>query len=403
MIIKKLIRTVSVTTLTVSLALTGTVASALTMSACKNENTDTTEVVESVELIDPVGSTENYAVAERRDLRTYTLLNGKVVPHVYEYSFSSSQNFDSYVNLPGMEVKKGDALINASTKKLDDQAKALKEEMSSFMETYNDDMDEYRENLAKAKANEEYWKDVTDRLDAMTPDQLDQYNKGVQREVYSANVPVEKAQDVIAKYNNDLNEFLNDNGPLTIGSEWDSDGCALKYIAAVADRERIEQTIKERSENYDLDLAHYKTRLNRIAKKKSDVVVSSKVDGKVVSIGFFDNNQWIEKNRPIAAVGDFDDLEIKTEYVVATDIKRAVDVFGFCNGKRYEVEFVEPEPNETVSSMADARSTFRVNDPNGEVKAGDYLVVVVVNKLSQLSDALTCRLDIYAAEKIHIN
>ena len=382
MILKRLLRSASVTTLTVSLALTGTAVSMLSMSACGKENTDTVSVTESVELIDPVGTTENYASVERRDLTTFTLLNGKVVPHVYEYSFTSSQNFASYANLPGMEVKKNDAIVNASTQKLDDESKALKEEMDSFMESYNDDMDELREDLAKAKAEESYWKEVVDRLGGMSEAEIDAYNKGIQKEVFTSTVPVDKAQEVIDKYNNNLNDFLNDNGPVTIGSEWDSDGCQLKYIAAVADRERKEQSIKERSENYDLDLAHYKTRLNRIAKKRSDVVVSSKVDGTVVSIGFFGYNDWIEKNKPVAAVGDFNDLEVKTEYIVANDLKRAVEVFGFCNGKRYEVEFVEPEPNETVSSLADARSTFHYKDPAGEIKAGDYFVIVVVSKQS---------------------
>ena len=64
-------------------------------------------------------------------------------------------------------------------------------------------------------------------------------------------------------------------------------------------------------------------------------------------------------------------------------VKKALEVYGFANGKRYEVEFVEPEPNETISSMADARSTFKVSDPEGNIKAGDYLVVVIVSKESK--------------------
>jgi multidrug efflux pump subunit AcrA (membrane-fusion protein) len=385
MMLKRLFRIVPATVLTVSLALTGTLASLVTLSGCGEEEVTTTE---SIELNDPVGSVETYAVAERRDLKQITILNGKVVPHVYEYSFSSVQAFSSYENLPGVEVKKNDALVKASTEKIDEETKKLKEEMSDFMEAYDEDMAELKENLAKSKAEEAYWKEVVDRIGGWSQAELDAYNNSVQTQVYGATVPVDKAQDIINKYGNNLNDFLNDNGPKTIGSEWDSDGCQLKYIAAVADRERIEQNIKERSDNYDLDLAYYKTRLNRLSKKRSDVVVSSKIDGTVVSIYFFNEiNERINKNVPVAGVGDFNDLEVKTDYVMTSDVKKAVEVYAFANGKRYDVEFVEPDPNETINSMADARSTFRVSDPEGNIKAGDYVVITIVNK--QSNDALS--------------
>jgi len=351
MMIKRFLRGTTASALAAFLTL-GTIAGgALTLSGCQKQNNDITE---SIVLNDPVGSTLNYATVERRDLYNYSVLNGKVVPSVYEYGFPSNQVFESYVNLPGMPVNKNDGLVKASTEKLDDETKAVKESMSDMMEEYNDDMDEYREQLAVAKSHEEYWKGVVDNLNSMTDAELANYNA-------------------------------------TAGRGWNEDACRSQYSAAIAARERLELNISERSDNYDLDIAHLKTRLNRLATKRSDVVVSSKIDGTVVAIRLFEDDKRISKNVPVAGVGDFNNLEIKTEYVVTNEIKRAVDVFGFCNGKRYEVEFVEPEANAVISSMADARSTFHISDPSGEIKAGDYVLIVVVSR--QSLDALSIPTD----------
>ena len=333
MMIKKMFRTASGTLLAISIILSSV------LSGCGKEEIASSE---SIELVDPVGSAETYAIAERRDLKSVTLLNGKVVPKVYEYSFSSNQNFESYINLPGMTVSKNDGLVKASTEKLDDQTKAVKEEMNDFMDLYNADMEELNESLAAAKAKEAHWQEIVERLDGMTQAELKAYNDNFAAEAKAGRVT----------------------------ADWSENGIRKEYIGAVSSRERIEQNVKERTENYELDLAHYKTRLNRIDKKRADVVVSTKVDGKVVAIHYTqENNEWISKDTPVAAVGDFDSLEVKTDYVVSSDVKKALEVYGFANGKRYEVEFVEPEPNETISSMADARSTFKVSDPEGNIKA----------------------------------
>ncbi|MBP5624885.1 MAG: hypothetical protein J6X36_08460, partial [Lachnospiraceae bacterium] len=278
MMIKKMFRTASGTLLAISIILSSV------LSGCGKEEIASSE---SIELVDPVGSAETYAIAERRDLKSVTLLNGKVVPKVYEYSFSSNQNFESYINLPGMTVSKNDGLVKASTEKLDDQTKAVKEEMNDFMDLYNADMEELNESLAAAKAKEAHWQEIVERLDGMTQAELKAYNDNFAAEAKAGRVT----------------------------ADWSENGIRKEYIGAVSSRERIEQNVKERTENYELDLAHYKTRLNRIDKKRADVVVSTKVDGKVVAIHYTqENNEWISKDTPVAAVGDFDSLEVKTDY-----------------------------------------------------------------------------------------
>ena len=55
--------------------------------ADKNDESD------GIELIEPVGYTANYAVAEKRDLVSYKTYGGKVVPKVTEISFTTNQRF----------------------------------------------------------------------------------------------------------------------------------------------------------------------------------------------------------------------------------------------------------------------------------------------------------------------
>ncbi|MCR4962058.1 MAG: biotin/lipoyl-binding protein [Lachnospiraceae bacterium] len=342
MMLKRFMRNASVYMLVLSMAISGTA-----LAGCGQKQSETEE--SQVELIDPVGSTETYATVERRDMKTYTQLNGKVVPTVYEYSFPTDQNFSTYANLPGNTVSKGDALVNASTEKLDEEVKSVRESISELKESYNEDMEEYNERLAVAKAAEKYWGDIAKNIEGWTEEEIAAYNK-------------------------------------TAG-EYDTGSCIYNYVKAVAERENLEQDIKERTDNYELDLAHYNTRLNRLAINREDVVVSSKIDGKVVGIRFFDMNEWVSRDVPVAAVGDFTDMVVKTDYIITSDVKRAIEVFGFSNGKRYEVEFVEPEANATITSVADAKSTFRISDPAGELKAGDYVLILIVNK--QSLDTLT--------------
>ena len=64
------------------------------------------DLSEGIELVEPVGVTANYAVAERQDLVSYKVYGGKVVPKVTEISFTTNQRFDRYGILPGNEVKK---------------------------------------------------------------------------------------------------------------------------------------------------------------------------------------------------------------------------------------------------------------------------------------------------------
>ena len=338
MILRRLLRKTAVTYLTFATLVCGTV----TVQGCA-KNTDSGNE-EEITLVDPVGSTETYATVERKDLKTYTQLNGKVVPTVYEYNFASNQNFDSYAALPGNEVKKNDALVNASTEKLDEEVKSVKEAMTEMRKSFNEDMADYNDELAVAKAGEEYWKKIVEDINSWTEEERKNYNKNA--------------------------------------GAYSTDYCIGQYTSFVASREKIEQSIKERTENYDLDMDHYNTRLKRLSINRNDVVVSSKVDGRVVGIYFFNMNEWVSKDLPVAAVGDFSNLVVKTDYIITSDVKRAVEVYGFANGKRYEVSFVEPGPNETITSVSDAKSTFLISDPKGEIKAGDYVLILVVTKQS---------------------
>ncbi len=303
------------------------------------------DLSEGIELVEPVGVTANYAVAERQDLVSYKVYGGKVVPKVTEISFTTNQRFDRYGILPGNEAKKGDTVIYASTEELDKKIKALKEKITANDEKYEEAMkDFYNKNYYELESSIDYYSQIVNNFETMS----------------------DSAKEAYTNYGDEYNKY--------------------KYLKAqaVASMERIQENIKETQELYVLDRDYDNLCLRQLNTERKNVLVNAKESGTVVAIGFYDNNSYIQKDVPVAATGDFNDLRIKTDMVYKSDIKRAVEYYAVVNGKRYEVEFVEPETKgsgtTTSTEGATSYSTFIIKDESGTVKAGDFATVVVINQ-----------------------
>ena len=123
--------------------------------------------------------------------------------------------------------------------------------------------------------------------------------------------------------------------------------------------------------------------LRQLNTERKNVLANAKDAGTVVSIGLFDWNNYISKDVSVAAVGDLNDLRIRSEMVYKSEIKRAVDYYAIINGKRYEVEFVEPETADsgaaTSTETSSSYSTFLIKDDSGEIKAGDFATIIVIS------------------------
>jgi len=303
------------------------------------------DLSEGIELVEPVGVTANYAVAERQDLVSYKVYGGKVVPEVTEISFTTNQRFDRYGILPGNEAKKGDTVIYASTEELDKKIKALKEKIAANDEKYEEAMkDFYDKSYYELEASINYYAGIVSNFESMSDSQK-------------------------ASYGNYSGEYAK-----------------YKYLhsQAIARMERIKENIKETQELYQLDRDYDNLCLKQLNSERKNVLANARETGTVVAIGMFNWNDYVSKDFPVAATGDFNDLRIKTDMVYKSDIKRAIEYYAVINGKRYEVEYVEPETQNsgtaTSTEAATSYSTFILKDESGAVKAGDFATVVVINQ-----------------------
>ncbi|MBR5896705.1 MAG: hypothetical protein IKZ39_03735, partial [Lachnospiraceae bacterium] len=312
---------------------------ALSMCAgCSKED----DLSEGIELVEPVGVTANYAVAQRQDLVTYKTYGGKVVPKVTEIAFTTNQRFNSYGVLPGNEVKKGETVVYASTEDIDKQIKAQKEKIASNDEAYEDAMkDFYSKSYYELEESIKQYGQIVENIANMSEEE---------RMARSAEV---------SRY-----QYLNAN--------------------ALAQMQKITEQIKEKQELYQLDRDYDNLCLKRLNTERKNVLANARESGTVVAIGFYDWNQYIAKDTPVAAIGDFSDLRIKCDMVYKSDIKRAIEYYAVVNGKRYEVEYVEPETSgsgtATSTESSSSYSTFLIKDESGEVKLGDFAVIVVVSQ-----------------------
>lgn len=328
--IKRAIGLLCITTLSLSM-----------LASCGKEE----DLSEGIELVEPVGVTANYAVAERQDLVSYKVYGGKVVPKVTEISFTTNQRFDRYGILPGNEAKKGDTVIYASTEELDKKIKALKEKIAANDEKYEEAMkDFYDKSYYELEASINNYAGIVGNFESMSASQK-------------------------ASYGDYAGEYAK-----------------YKYLhsQAIARMERIKENIKETQELYQLDRDYDNLCLKQLNSERKNVLANARENGTVVAIGMFNWNDYVSKDFPVAATGDFNDLRIKTDMVYKSDIKRAIEYYAVINGKRYEVEYVEPETQNsgtaTSTEAATSYSTFILKDESGVVKAGDFATVVVINQ-----------------------
>lgn len=298
------------------------------VSGCGSEKADEGE---EVELIDPVGIAAPYVYASRRDLVTSKIVSGKVVPKVYTVSFPSDQRFEVYEKLPGEEVKKGDTVILASTEAIDKKIKDQEEKIKKSEESYNETLEDLNKQFSEAKADLTYNEEIMERIeDEPTHPQYVEFRQ--------------------------------------------------KVAYSTATYEKLDLKLRQTKEYYALDSAHEQLKLDRLYEEKKDVLATAEDSGRIVAVRFMDYEEKVNKGTAVAAIGDFSQLEVKTEEVTASEIKRAEDVYALVNGERFEAMFREltAEEKEASQDQATRYSTFLLSDPEGKVKVGDLVTVVII-------------------------
>lgn len=313
------------------------------VSGCGMENTDD-GTNDDIALENPVGVTEDYDVVTLRNLYSVDVFSGTVNPVVTEYSFSKQQTFKNFGYLPGSTVSKGDILATSETKSIDKQIANMKEEIEDLEANHLSEIEFINKDITDAKKAE---------YDASGP----------VSEMYSWEPDEENDKDAHDRWA----ELL---------MKPDS---ALKR--AKQNRLRLEESLKQTNELYELEHAHKVSALDRLENKIVDASIVSSVSGEVVSCGYYQDGDVIDNDIPIIAIGDMDSRIIKTDYVSKGNINKAIEYYAIIDGKRYELEY-EPmdadKYNQLIANGETAYSTFRLIDEDNEIQIGQYAAVVII-------------------------
>ncbi|MBR6391160.1 MAG: hypothetical protein IKS16_07445 [Lachnospiraceae bacterium] len=313
------------------------------------ETTEAGEQVETAEsglqdeeLIEPAGSALSFVSAEIRDLAVVSTYQGVVCPNTYEYAYESDQPFGNYNFLPGDEVSAGDVLFYGTAEGLDDQIEEIRDENVTLLESYNDYVADYHIDIAKARKKEFEAASAYQDMAANAPKEDSPYYAGWAKGA----MPLENA-----------------------------------YKQAKMAREKQEEAYKERQQLFDLEYAYNETRISRLEQEKNEAGVKSAVDGVVVAANYYYSGDSIPIGSNIIAVGDTNDMEIVCEYVSKSIVNKAQEIYAIVGGDRFDVVYENMEPDEYRRLKAkedEVYTTFKIVDPDGKARLGEYAVIVVV-------------------------
>ena len=302
---------------------------------------------DDVELVEPEGSALSFVTAEVRELSVVTTYQGVVCPDTYEYSYESEQPFGNFNALPGESVSAGDTLFYGTVEGLDDSIEEIEEQNAVLLQEYNDYVSDYLIDIAKAK-KEEF--------------------------------------EAASNYQNMLSSAPEEDSPYYAG--WAKGAMPLESRVKQTRmaREKMEQAYLERRELFELEYQYNETRIGRLNGEKEESGVQSSLDGVVVAANYVMAGDIIPIGTNVIAVGDPENMEIKTEYVSKSTVNKASEIYAIIDGEHYEVVYENMEPEEyrrLKQKEDDVYTTFKLVDPEGKVRLGQYAVIVVVESVTE--------------------
>lgn len=320
-------------------------------------------LTENQELLDPVGVAVSYETAARRNLYGANVYFALVCPYVEEYGLKDAGSFEAYDSFPGDAVAQGSTLMHNDTEDITERIENLEESIADMEKSYQEFLAENEEKLEVASKDQEALTGVLDTLEQQKPEE------------FIANPDDPEGEQI---YNPDYDEWYNGRW----GYKW-AENSLRDANQSVAE---LREAIKECTELYELDHAYNLLLLKRLKEDKGGATLVSGMEGNVGSIRFMTEGVWVGSNISLMAVCDTSRPEIRCEYISASTIKNAEDVYAFVNGKRYEVEYEELDTKEyqrLKNQNGAVYSTFHVVAGAEELKVGSYAVIVVKNQVRE--------------------
>ncbi len=300
-------------------ALALVLSSVMLLSGCGKNGAPEDEIV----LIDPVSSANVTETVARRTIYDYEVLDGGVFPVITEYSAATGMKAADIGYFPGQNVFAGNVLFSGDMKDYYDQQKSIQNTLDELIISYAESR---RVNEIKLRELG-YWIDARD-------DNLE-------------NNPY--MQVVVQK--------------------------------ALFEKEMLEYTINDNDLIYNLDVQHYNYLLTSLAEKQADRLVTSHMNGTMVAVANVSPGALVSEGTNVAAVTDGHSLNILAEYRSTREIENAVEYYAIIDGKRYELTYVPYSATELSALKAsgtEVYSVFRFADPEGTVKVGQKVNIVVI-------------------------
>lgn len=300
-------------------ALALVLSSVMLISGCGKNGAPEDEIV----LIDPVSSANVTETVARRTIYDYEVLDGGVFPVITEYSAATGMKAADIGYFPGQNVFAGNVLFSGDMKDYYDQQRSIQDSLDELIISYAESR---RVNEIKLRELG-YWIDYRDN--------------GSENSTYM--------QVIIQK--------------------------------ALFEKEMLEYTINDNDMIYNLDVAHYNYLLTSLAAKQADRLVTSHMNGTMVAVSNVSPGALVSEGTNVAAVTDGHSLNILAEYRSTREIENAIEYYAIIDGKRYELTYVPYSTTELSALKAsgtEVYSVFRFADPEGTVKVGQKVNIVVI-------------------------
>lgn len=323
---------------------------------------------EDVVLLEPVDVPDLYETAAVRNLYQIKSYPGNVSPYVEEYSFENGQSFTAYATYPGEYVKRGGALVDTNTEGIDEEIEKLEKSIAEADEAYQEYKKETDEKLCELEQKDAEYSKIMDNFEKQRPEEF---------------LVIEQPDGDKAK-----EEGTDEKVPNPDYEAWNRDrlhweGEYRRNLQALLE---CREESRERTELYDMDRAYSLSRLEYLNKQRSNSRLLSGMEGDVVALRYFNAGDYIPDGISVMAVGDMKRKQIRCEYINASAVRTAKDVYALIDGKRYEIEYEPMDANEYArlqSRDGVVYTTFYFRDDAAEIPVGAYCTVVVVSNVRE--------------------
>lgn len=303
------------------------------------------ELPEDVALLEPVDVPDIYETAALRNLYQIKSYAGNVCPYVEEYSFESGQSFAAYVAYPGEQVRRGGALVNTNTEGIDGEIERLEKSIAEADEAFQEYRTETGEKLYELEQKDVRYAEIMDNFERQKQD-------------------LEASDPGYEAWNRDR-------------LRWE--GEYRRNLQALLE---CREELRQRTELYDMDRDYNLSLLEYRKEERRECRLFSGMAGEVVALRYCNAGDYIPDGVSVMAVGDLNRKQIRCEFISASVIRTARDVYALIDGKRYEIEYEPMDANEYArlkSRDGLVYTTFSFRDDAAELPVGAYCTVVVVS------------------------